>query len=61
MEAQKTTTTTRSCATCLHFMPSMKEQPGRGLCAFYSLVRSKDEDCRHGYVPRKPVMKITRA
>ena len=63
MEATKTQTptATRSCATCVHFMPSTKEQPGRGLCAFYSLVRSRDEGCRYGYAPRKPVMKINRA
>ena len=57
MEATKTVTATRSCATCVHFMPSTKEQPGRGLCAFYSLVRSRDEDCRYGYTPRKQGVK----
>lgn len=58
MEALKTRPTTRSCATCVHFMPSTKEQPGRGLCAFYSLVLSKDDGCRHGYTPRPQVVKV---
>jgi len=58
MEALKPSTVTRSCATCVHFMPSTKEQPSRGLCAFYSLIRSKDDGCRHGYTPRQQGVKV---
>lgn len=52
--AQKVVST-RSCATCAHFRPSVKAGQDRGLCALYSLVMSKAERCTYGYIPVKQV------
>lgn len=50
----------KACQTCVHFMASVKENPGRGLCTLYSAVMRREDVCRHGYQPRLNVAPPTR-